>query len=81
MWAAATTCSQLDNGNYDACKDEYAWAVAVGAISTIVCLICAIVLYAAANLLNDTGHMVVSIFLVLLWLPGVIWYAFIRLSY
>jgi len=76
MWAAATTCSQLDNGNYDACKDEYAWAVAVGAISTIVCLICAIVLYAAANLLNDTGHMVVSIFLVLLWLPGVIWCTF-----
>lgn len=76
MWAAATICNQLDAGNYDACQDEYAWAVAVGAISTVVCLICAIVLYAAGHLMNDTGHMVVSILLVCLWLPGVIWCTF-----
>jgi len=36
MWAAGTLCDTMGSDN---CKEEYAWALAVGVISFAICLI------------------------------------------
>jgi len=68
MWAAATFCSRL-NDSYSSCKDQVAWAVAVGTISAFICLVMGILFCAAAELAN-TANKFVAAFLFVLWIFG-----------
>jgi hypothetical protein len=66
MWAASATCDKLKNG-FDDCKDEYALAVAIGAISTFVCLVVSIIYCVKADLMSGVGQTVVAVILFLTW--------------
>lgn len=66
MWAAAATCDKLNNG-FDDCKDEYALAVAIGAISTFICLVISIIFCVKPDLMKGTGQTVAAVILFLVW--------------
>jgi len=65
MWAAGSLCDSMNH-----CSDEYAWAVAVGIISMVICVVVAIMLRCCAGAAK-TANPVFAILLVLLWLAGV----------
>ena len=75
MWAAGTICNNYSNSVHNYCVDELAWAVAVGAISTFVCIVMTI-LFCAAKGMAQTATPFVAVFLFIIWLAGVIWCTF-----
>lgn len=75
MWAAGTICNNSGNSIHDSCVDELAWAVACGAISTLICIIMTVLFCAAKGIAQQATPFVAG-FLFLLWLCGVIWCTF-----
>lgn len=69
--AAALNCQGINlQESYNLCTNSFnAWAVAVGAISTALTLIFAVMTLAANNIAEKIAPFL-SIFLVLLWIPG-----------
>jgi len=66
LWAAASLCDQMGGSKY--CNDEYAWAVAVGAISTLTCLVLTIMMLCGKSVRD--AHPVVAILMLILWSAG-----------
>jgi hypothetical protein len=65
MIAAANVCA---NSHY--CEEEHGWAVAVGCLSMLTCLIVIVCAFAKITLPRLIMQ-VIAIFLVVLWIPGV----------
>jgi len=62
MWSAGTIC---DNIGSDNCKDELAWALAAGVISTFLCLVVTIMLICGKSV--SSIHPPMAILMALLW--------------
>merc|ERR1712216_582773 len=73
MWAAAAIWDSLNVGGrsgWNACIDNYAFAVAAGAISLFICIIMTILFCAAQGMANSANPFV-AVLLFLLWGAGV----------
>ena len=66
MWSAGTICDAIGSDN---CKDELAWALAAGVISTFICLVMTLCLLCGKNIRD--AHPAVAILMALLWTAGV----------
>lgn len=69
MWAAATICdsmrcqSNCSNGTYNNCKDEYAWAIAIGVISLVLTIVMLLIGKCAPGVAGGLPEMVIAFIL------------------
>jgi len=73
MWAAATVCDSMrcqhncNNGTYNSCKDEYAWAIAIGVISLFLCIVMLIMAKCFSGVGGGVPEIIISGILFIGW--------------
>lgn len=70
MWAAAAYCDQFNDSIHD-CEDEWAWAVACGAISLIICIVLIICMKFKPDIVEGIVGQICYVLLFCLWTAGV----------
>ena len=70
MWAAAAYCDQFNDNVHD-CRNDWAWAVACGVISLVICIVLIICMKCKPDIVEGIVGQICFVLLLILWMAGV----------